>query len=60
MSNIKNIVILIPENHSFLSYWGSYCKALAGTNPTCNEGPDCCETYPEKVDGVKPTMLDDN
>ncbi|CDW88660.1 phospholipase c [Stylonychia lemnae] len=60
MSNIKNIVILIPENHSFLSYWGDYCEAPPGSNPTCNDGPKCCETYPKIVDGAGPIMMDDD
>lgn len=46
-SKIKNVVILIPENHSFLSYFGSYCKAEPHSNPSCNYGPECCERNPE-------------
>lgn len=60
-SNIKHVVVIIQENHTFDTHFGRYCKAPSGSNPTCNDGPACCEAGPD-VDpgsGTMPTLLDD-
>ncbi|KAJ3250273.1 hypothetical protein HDU77_006803 [Chytriomyces hyalinus] len=59
-SAIKNVVIVISENHSFDSYFGNYCTAPAGTNPTCHEGRECCAAITPSVNGVKPIVLNDD
>jgi phospholipase C len=43
-SNIKNVVVIVQENHSFDSYFKNYCQAPVGSRPTCNTGRSCCET----------------
>lgn len=59
MSKIKHLIIICTENHSFDSYFGSYCTAETGSNPSCNHGRKCCEKVPDKVDGHSPFLLDD-
>ncbi len=44
---IKHVVIVIQENHTFDDHFGRYCTAPAGSNPTCNDGPACCEAAPD-------------
>ncbi|HSQ62884.1 MAG TPA: alkaline phosphatase family protein [Polyangiaceae bacterium] len=46
-SNIKHVVVLIQENHTFDNHFGRYCTAAPGSNPTCNDGPACCEAAPQ-------------
>ena len=46
MSNIKHLIVICTENHSFDSYFGSYCEAPENSNPQCNNGPSCCEKPP--------------
>ncbi|KAJ3061449.1 hypothetical protein HDU98_002646 [Podochytrium sp. JEL0797] len=43
-SKIKHVITIISENHSFDSYYGKYCQAAPGSNPTCTTGPACCES----------------
>jgi phospholipase C len=50
-SNIEHVVLIVQENHSFDSYFGKYCTAPAGSNPTCTQGRACCEGAP-KVNGI--------
>ena len=50
-SNIEHVVLIVQENHTFESYFGAYCQAGAGSNPTCTQGPSCCEGAPI-VNGV--------
>ncbi|KAI8618164.1 phosphoesterase family-domain-containing protein [Chytriomyces sp. MP71] len=57
-SNIKHIITIISENHSFDSYFGRYCKAPFGSNATCNYGRDCCESY-KPIPGLEPVLLND-
>lgn len=61
-SNIKHLVVIIQENHTFDNHFGRYCKALAGSNPTCNEGPPCCEAAPDldPGTGTAPAELTDS
>ena len=50
----------IQENHTFDSYFGNYCTAPTGTNPSCSDGPSCCEAAPAlEPKGHAPTVLDD-
>ena len=60
-SNIKQVVVIVEENHTFDSYFGRYCTAPAGSNPTCNLGPNCCERAPStESHGATPIVLDDS
>jgi phospholipase C len=59
-SNIRHVVLIVQENHTFDTYFGSYCRAPSGSNPTCNDGPDCCEAVPAtEPSGTAPVALDD-
>lgn len=58
-SNIKHLVIICTENHSFDSYFGNYCESEAGSNPSCNYGSKCCEKPPKTLNGFKPVILND-
>jgi phospholipase C len=59
-SKITHVVILIQENHTFDAYFGRYCTAPTGSEPTCNAGPSCCEAAPDKdPSGASPVTLDD-
>jgi len=58
-STIEHILIIIPENHSFDSIYGKYCTAPTYSNPTCNEGRNCCEEITPIQDGIKPFLLND-
>ncbi|KAI9343535.1 hypothetical protein BDR26DRAFT_238465 [Obelidium mucronatum] len=57
-SNIKHVITIISENHSFDSYFGRYCQAPFGTNPACHTGPSCCEAF-NPIPGLNPTLLND-
>ncbi len=57
---IEHVVVVIQENHTFDNYFGRYCTAPAGSNPTCNDGPACCEAVPAtEPSGASPVVLDD-
>ncbi len=59
-TKIQHVVLIVQENHSFDSYFGRYCTAPAGSNPTCTEGPACCERAPDtEPHGASPLVLDD-
>ena len=59
-SKIKHLVVLIQENHTFDDHLGGWCKAPAGSSPTCSKGPACCEAMPATdPKGTKPTVLTD-
>ncbi len=60
MSAIKHLVVVVQENHSFDSYFGTFCTAPTGSNPTCNLGPACCEAAPGSNPGsdLPPIGLD--
>src|SRR6185436_9847786 len=45
-SAIRHLVVIVQENHTFDNYFGRYCSARPGSNPTCTEGPACCEAGP--------------
>src|SRR5215467_11223504 len=60
-SKIQHLVLIVQENHSFDSYFGGYCTAAAGSSPTCNDGPACCEAAPATDPaGTTPLVLDDS
>jgi phospholipase C len=67
-SKIEHVVLIVQENHSFDTYFGAYCQALAGSNPTCTSGPACCEGAPYdpvtffyvEPHGAYARILDDN
>jgi phospholipase C len=61
-SNIQHVVVIVQENHSFDTYFGAYCTAPAGSNPTCNIGPGCCEAAPDHEPATQetPRVLDDS
>jgi phospholipase C len=61
VSNIKHLVVIIQENHTFDNYFGLYCQAPTGSSPTCNSGPTCCEAAPsmDPGTGTPPTPLTD-
>jgi phospholipase C len=59
-SNVKHVVVLVQENHTFDDHFGAWCKAPPGSNPTCTQGPSCCEAMPAAdPKGTKPTVLTD-
>ena len=59
-SKIAHVVLIVQENHTFDSYFGRYCQAAPGSNPSCTEGPDCCEAAPAlDPNGNAPILLDD-
>jgi phospholipase C len=60
-SNIQHVVLIVEENHTFDAYFGRYCQAAAGSNPSCTSGPSCCERAPDtEPRGASPTVLDDS
>ncbi len=60
-SKIEHVVLIVQENHSFDAYFGRYCQAAAGSNPTCTSGPNCCERAPDtEPHGASPIVLDDS
>ena len=58
-SNIKHVVLVVQENHSFDAYFGRYCTAPTGSRPTCHNGTACCEAAPATVGGLSPIVLND-
>ena len=58
-SSIKHLVVIVQENKSFDSYFGNYCQAEPGSNPTCTAGPACCEKAPATAQGTGRTLLTD-
>ncbi len=59
-SAIRNVIVIVQENHSFDDYFGTYCEAPTGSSPTCTEGRTCCEAAPATdPKGHAPLVLDD-
>jgi len=60
-SNVKHVLVIVQENHSFDNYFGRYCTAPTGSNPTCTIGPACCEAAPttDPGTGAAPLVQDD-
>jgi phospholipase C len=50
-SAIQHLVVIVQENHSFDNYFGTYCTAAPGSDPSCNTGPGCCEAAPKTDPG---------
>ncbi len=47
-TNIKHVVLIAQENHTFDAYFGRYCTAPAYSNPSCTDGGrGCCEAAPD-------------
>lgn len=61
VTEIKHLVIVLQENHSFDNHFGRYCTAPAGSAPSCTDGPACCERGPDTDPGANaaPFVLDD-
>src|SRR3954454_8487872 len=60
ISKIDHLVVIIQENHTFDSYFGRYCTAPTGSNPTCTDGPSCCEAAAaHDPSGAAAMVLDD-
>jgi phospholipase C len=60
-SAIEHLVLIVQENHTFDNYFGLYCTATTGSNPSCTTGPACCETAPATdPSGATPVVLDDS
>jgi phospholipase C len=60
ISKIRHLVVVVQENHAFDPYFGRYCTAATGSNPTCTAGPRCCEAGPATdPSGASPQVLDD-
>ena len=60
-TKIAHLVVIIQENHTFDSYFGRWCTAATGSNPTCAQGPSCCEAGPAMDPGspTAPSTLND-
>jgi phospholipase C len=58
---IAHLVLILQENHTFDSYFGRWCTALTGSNPTCTSGASCCEAGPATDPGstTTPSTLND-
>jgi phospholipase C len=57
---VGHVIVVVQENHTFDSYFGRWCTAAPGSNPTCTAGPSCCEAAPQKEpSGASPVVLDD-
>ncbi len=57
---IDHVVVIMQENHTFDTYFGRWCKAQPGSNPTCTAGPPCCEAAPDREpSGSLPIELTD-
>ena len=50
-SSIQHVVVIVQENKSFDSYFGTWCTAPTGSNPTCTTGTGCCEAAPARDPG---------
>src|SRR5437879_5885196 len=60
-SKIARVVVIVQENHSFDDHFGRYCTAPAGSNPSCTDGPACCEAAPAtEPGGAAPVELTDD
>jgi phospholipase C len=51
-SRIRRLVLVFQQGRSFDSYFGHYCQAPPGSEPTCGEGPACCEGMPLAIAGA--------
>ncbi|HMI89387.1 MAG TPA: alkaline phosphatase family protein, partial [Polyangiaceae bacterium] len=51
-SRIRRLILVLQQGRSFDSYFGHYCQAQPGSEPTCEEGPACCEGMPSAIAGA--------
>jgi hypothetical protein len=51
-SRIRRVVLVLQQGRSFDSYFGHYCQAAPGSEPTCEDGPGCCEGMPSSIAGA--------
>ena len=59
-SAVQHVILIVQENHTFDAYFGNYCQAPTGSDPTCTVGPSCCERAPATTpDGTTLAPLDD-
>jgi len=59
-SKIKHLVVIVQENHSFDAYFGTWCQAPVGSEPSCTSGQGCCEAAPaQDPSGSDPVALTD-
>jgi phospholipase C len=59
-SQIRHLVVIVQENHTFDDHFGRYCTAPTGSNPSCTGGPGCCEAGPATdPTGALPINIDD-
>jgi phospholipase C len=48
VTNIKHVVIIVQENHTFDDHFGRYCTAPPYSHPTSTIGSNSCEAAPQK------------
>jgi phospholipase C len=53
---VEHLVVIVQENHTFDSYFGKWCTAPSGSDPTCTKGPSCCEEGPSLDPGSQTTV----
>jgi phospholipase C len=59
-ARIEHVVVIMQENHTFDTYFGRWCKAAPGSNPSCTKGQECCEAAPDREpSGGAPIELTD-
>jgi hypothetical protein len=51
-SLVSNAEYVLQRGRSFDSYFGQYCTAAPGSNPSCEDGPACCEREPSTIPGA--------
>jgi phospholipase C len=51
-SPIQHLIVVVQENHSFDAYFGTWCTAATGSNPSCTSGTACCEAAPARDPGT--------
>src|ERR1700722_5094063 len=58
---LTHLVVIVQENHTFDSYFGRWCTADTGSNPTCTSGASCCEAGPgiDPGSSTTPAVLND-
>ena len=55
---IQHLIVIVQENHTFDNYFGRWCTAITGSNPTCTTGSACCEAGPAIDPGSHDGALD--
>jgi hypothetical protein len=52
LSNIRRLVLVLPQGRSLDTFFGDYCQAAPRSQPTCEDGPACCERMPDAPPGT--------